>query len=94
MRPAFAASVNVSDERLSVQLADGREISVPLAEFPSLRSASAEQRAAWQIVDAGTAIAWPEIDEEIGLAGLLGVPETLLEEAAGYTVHDYPEQTE
>jgi hypothetical protein len=91
MRPAFAARVNVNHDRLAVQLTDGREISVPLAEFPFLMNASAEQRAKWEIVDAATAIAWPDLDEEIGLAGLLGVPETLIEEAAGYTIHNYPE---
>jgi hypothetical protein len=32
-------------------------------------------------------VRWPDIDEDIGLAGLLGVPETLLGEAAGYTIH-------
>lgn len=41
----------------------------------------------WQITDRGTAIYWPDIDEELGLAGMLGVSETALEEAAGFTIH-------
>jgi hypothetical protein len=77
----------VSDLQLTVTLTDGREISAPLAEFPLLQSASSVQRANWQITDLRTAIYWPDIDEEIGLAGLLGVSETALEEAAGFTIH-------
>jgi hypothetical protein len=85
-RAAFAADVHATDKQLTVTLTDGREISVPLAEFAFLESATAEQRANWKIVDRRTAIYWPDLDEEIGLAGLLGVSETALEEAAGYTI--------
>ncbi|MGH2358277.1 MAG: DUF2442 domain-containing protein [Candidatus Limnocylindria bacterium] len=78
----------MTEARLAVQLTDGREISLPLAEFPELEAASPDQRANWEITALGTAIYWPDIDEEFGLAGMLGVPETLLEEAAGFEVHD------
>jgi len=88
MRPALAASVRVTASRLAVELTDGREISAPLSEFPELVAATPEQRANWEITAFGTAIYWPHIDEEIGLAGLLGVPETLLEEAAGFTIYN------
>lgn len=87
-RPALAAAVRVSDTFLTVILTDGREISTPLGEFPELLNASASQRARWEITDFGTAIYWPDIDEEIGLAGLLGVSETALEEAAGFTIYN------
>jgi hypothetical protein len=80
--------VRVTDTRLAVELTDGREISVPLTEFPALAAATSRQRANWEIVDLGTAVYWPDIDEEFGLAGMLGVPETLLEESAGYTIHN------
>jgi hypothetical protein len=86
-RPALAADVRVSDERLTVQLTDGREVSVLLSEFPALKAATAEQRSNWQITALGTAIYWPDIDEEFGLAGMLGVSEDALEEAAGFTTH-------
>ena len=85
-RPALAADVRVTDAQLTVRLTDGREISTPLTEFPRLVAATPAQRAQWEIVDYRTAIAWPDIDEEIGLAGLLGVSETALEEAAGFTI--------
>lgn len=87
-RPALAADVRVTDSRLSVVLSDGREISVPMTEFPELAAATPEQRAHWQIIALGTAIYWPDIDEEFGLAGMLGVSETLLEEAAGFTTYN------
>ena len=46
------------------------------------------QRSHWEITDFGLAMQWPDIDEDIGLAGLLGVPESLLEEAAGFTIRN------
>jgi len=85
-RPALAAGVRLTDSRLTVELTDGREISVPLSEFRELEAASPEQRANWTITALGTAIYWPDIDEELGLAGMLGVSETALEEAAGFTI--------
>jgi hypothetical protein len=69
-RPACAANVRVSDSRLAVEMTDGREISVPLAEFPFLVKATPDQRASWEIVDFGLAVSWPDLDEEIGLDGM------------------------
>lgn len=43
-RPALAAKVRVTESRLSVELTDAREISVPLAEFPELVAATPKQR--------------------------------------------------
>lgn len=43
---------------------------------------------AWEITAAGTAIRWPDVDEDIGVASLLGVPEWLVEQAAGFEIHD------
>jgi hypothetical protein len=87
-RPALAADVRVSDARLTVELTDGREVSVPLTEFAELAAATPEQRANWRITALGTAIYWPDIDEEFGLAGMLGISESALEEAAGFETHD------
>lgn len=87
MRPALAASVRVTDTRLTVRLTDGREVSAPVADFPRLAAAAAADRRNWKITARGTAIRWPDLDEDIGLAGLLGLPETVLEHAAGFTIH-------
>lgn len=87
-RPALAADVRVTDSRLTVELTDGREVSVLLTEFPELAAATPGQRANWKITALGTAIYWPDIDEEFGLAGMLGVSESALEEAAGFETID------
>jgi hypothetical protein len=87
MRPAIAVDVRVTADRLHLVLDDGREISAPLTDFPRLRDATPTERSHWEITDFGLAVRWPDIDEDIGLAGLLGVPESLLEEAAGFTIH-------
>jgi len=87
IEPALASRVRFSRGRLHVSLDDGREISVPLDRFPRLQRASDAQRRHWEITAFGTAIRWPDIDEDIGVAGLLGVPEELVEEAAGFEIH-------
>ena len=63
--------VRVSDDALSVDLADGRTIIVPLAWYPRLLNATPEQRANWQVAGAGFGIHWPEIDEDLSTEGLL-----------------------
>jgi hypothetical protein len=87
MQPALIASVRFRASRLYLVLGDGREIGVPLERFPRLRGATAAQRAKWQITAFGTAVRWPDLDEDIGLAGVLGIPEDLVDEAAGFEVH-------
>jgi len=87
IQPALAKTVRFTAGRVRVGLSDGREISVPVERFPALARASDKQRRRWEIVSFGTAIYWPDIDEEIGVAGLLGVPEELVAEAAGFTIY-------
>ena len=67
--------VHVSDDTLTVDLLDGRSITVPLAWFPRLLHATLEQRRAWQIAGGGFGIHWPELDEDLSTQGLLrGAP--------------------
>ncbi|HLM67256.1 MAG TPA: DUF2442 domain-containing protein [Longimicrobium sp.] len=66
-----AVHVDVSDERLTVHLADERAVSVPLSWFPRLVHASAGERANWRLLGEGEAIEWPDLDEHIGLEGLI-----------------------
>jgi hypothetical protein len=63
--------VLVSEETLQVHLVDGRTISVPLAWYPRLLHAGAEQRANWHLLAPGDTISWPELDEIIGTEELL-----------------------
>jgi hypothetical protein len=69
------ADVRFEDERLIVDLADGRTIAVPVAWYPRLEGATPAQRAHWEIAGAGYGIHWPEIDEDLSTEGLLrGAP--------------------
>lgn len=67
--------VHLDAERLSVDLMDGRSVSVPIAWYPRLFTATPEQRSHWQIAGGGYGIHWPEIDEDLSSEGLLcGAP--------------------
>ena len=70
---ARARSVEFVPDSLVVHLADGRTLSVPLEWFPRLRDASPEQRAHWRMIGPGSGIHWPELDEDLSVAGLLGL---------------------
>jgi hypothetical protein len=58
-----------------VHLEDGRSLTVPIEWFPRLRDATAEQRSRWRLIGPGTGIHWPDLDEDISIAGLLGLPD-------------------
>ncbi len=66
-----AVGVSVSDSDLTVDLADGRRVSVPLAWYPKLLHASPAQRKKWRLLGDGRGIHWPEIDEDLSIEGLL-----------------------
>jgi len=67
--------VHFTEDTISLDLADSRTIVVPLAWYPRLLHASAEQRAKWRISRAGYCIHWPDIDEDASPQGLLkGAP--------------------
>jgi hypothetical protein len=68
---ALIVGVSFEDDMLEVSLSDGREIRVPLEWFPKLRDGSPEQRQNWRLIGKGVGIHWPELDEDISLAGLL-----------------------
>jgi hypothetical protein len=70
-RAALATAVAVSDDTLSVELADGRTIAVPLAWYPRLVHATPEERKTWRLLGGGTGIHWPALDEDISVANLL-----------------------
>jgi hypothetical protein len=76
----FATGARITDERLVVELWNGNEVNVPLAISWRLMAATPAQRENYVLEDRGTAIRWPEVDEDIGVAFLLGLPERVLEE--------------
>jgi len=74
---ALATRVEVTEDTLSVELADGRTIAAPLAWYPRLTHATAEERRSWRLIANGHGIHWPAIDEDISVANLLaGQPST------------------
>src|SRR5438270_1082825 len=68
---ALATGVEVSEDTLSVELADGRTIAAPLAWYPRLSHATAEERREWRLIANGRGIHWPAIDEDISVGNLL-----------------------
>ena len=67
--------VHLTEDTLSVDLMDGRTITVPLAWYPRLLHATPEQRNNWEICGGGYGIHWPDIDEDLSTEGLLrGAP--------------------
>jgi len=66
-----AITVTVTNDTLSVDLSDGRTISVPLAWFPRLVNATQEERNNWRLIGRGEGIHWEDIDEDISVEGLL-----------------------
>ena len=68
---ARVLSVEVTDDTLSVDLEDGRTVSVPIGWYPRLANGTAAERANLQISGAGYGVHWPDLDEDIGVEGLL-----------------------
>jgi hypothetical protein len=68
---ATAVDVMVTDDRVTVALADGRELAVPLSWFPRLREATEAQRRNWRFIGRGQGIHWPDVDEDISVVSLL-----------------------
>ena len=66
-----AVEISLTADELIAHLADGRTVSVPLAWFPRLLHATAEERADFRIIGDGEYINWPALDEDLSVAGLL-----------------------
>ncbi len=66
-----AEKVMIRGGKLIVDLADGRTIIVPLEWYPRLVYGSRKERQNWQILADGDTIEWPDLDEHIGVEGLL-----------------------
>lgn len=66
-----ATSVEVRDDQIVVYLSDGRLLGVPLSWYPRLLHATESERRNWALLGEGYAIEWPELDEHIGMDGLL-----------------------
>ena len=63
--------VAITEDTLSVDLADGRSISVPLAWYPRLVHGTPGERRNWRIIGDGEGIHWPDLDEDLSVEGLV-----------------------
>lgn len=66
-----AENVTITEDTLSVDLSDGRTISVPLAWFPRLLQSTPEERNNWRLIGKGLGIHWEDIEEDISVEGFL-----------------------
>jgi len=65
-----AQDVHVADYALTVELSDGRTVSIPLGWCPRLEHGHPEERAKWRLIGNGHDIHWPDLDEDISVEGL------------------------
>ena len=68
---ALAKSLAFDADMMHVSFSDGRILSVPLAWFPTLRRATPAQRKRYEIGGGGIGLHWPELDEDLSVAGLM-----------------------
>ncbi|MFW5807141.1 MAG: DUF2442 domain-containing protein [Spirochaetota bacterium] len=68
---ADAVEVHATDDRLVVELEDGRSISLPLSWYPRLLHGTPEERNNYQLIGGGSGIHWPELDEDLSVEDLL-----------------------
>lgn len=66
-----ATGVELKNDRLTVYLLDGRTLSVPLDWYPRLKFGAQSERDNWILLGDGYAIEWPDLDEHVGMEGLL-----------------------
>jgi len=66
-----ALCVHVTDDTLSVDLSDGRTVSVPLSWYPRLAHGTQEERENWRLIGQGDGIHWEELDEDVSVEGIV-----------------------
>ena len=63
--------LKIDEEKLFIDLEDGRSLIIPLTWYPRLLHGTLAERQNWQLLGDGYAIEWPDLDEHIGIEGLL-----------------------
>jgi len=67
--------VEVTEDELQISLMDGRRVFAPLVWYPRLLDATPQQRRNWEFLGDGQGIHWPDVDEDLSVAGVLaGIP--------------------
>ena len=70
-KPPMGTNVWFEEKLLCVALSDGREIRVPITWFPRLANANKSELENWKLIGKGRGINWPDLDEDLSVAGLL-----------------------
>ena len=84
LRLPTVLEVDVSDDTLRATLSDGTTLTVPSGWYPRLAHANASERANLTIIDGGSGIHWPQLDEDISVSGLLtGTPSQESQQSLG-----------
>ena len=68
---ARVVEITTTDDTLIVDLEDGRSVAVPIGWYPRLAHGTPTERANFQVSGAGYGIYWPDLDEDVGVEGLL-----------------------
>jgi Protein of unknown function (DUF2442) len=71
IRGARVQQAVITDDSLTVELADGRTVSAPLAWYPRLLHGSQQERNTWRLIGNGEGIHWPDLDEDVSVENLL-----------------------
>lgn len=71
LAPVKIIAVTINDDTLAVDLEDGRTIAVPIGWYPRLAYGTPTERANFRVSGAGYGIHWPDLDEDIGVEGLI-----------------------
>jgi len=67
----LATGVAVTEDTLTIELSDGRTVSVPLAWYPRLLHATSGERGTWKLIASGEGIHWTDLDEDISVASII-----------------------
>jgi Protein of unknown function (DUF2442) len=70
-KPAHVTRVTVTEDTLTVDLVDGRTLSVPLDWYPRLAHGTPAERDTWRLIGRGEGIHRELLDEDISVEGLL-----------------------
>jgi hypothetical protein len=67
----LAKALRFDADTMWVELADARQLGIPLAYFPRLLNASPDERQKYTISGGGKGLHWDDLDEDISVAALL-----------------------
>jgi hypothetical protein len=70
-RDVFAKAVCFSENSMTVQLDDGRALSIPLTWYPRLLHGTPHEREKYELIGEGEGIHWPDLNEDISVEGLI-----------------------